>query len=45
MATGASFLVGYLHDGTALPMAGVMLCCGLVSFCAFHLLVTRKPRS
>jgi DHA1 family bicyclomycin/chloramphenicol resistance-like MFS transporter len=40
LATGSAFLVGYLHDGTALPMAGVMLGCGLVSLSAFRLLVT-----
>jgi DHA1 family bicyclomycin/chloramphenicol resistance-like MFS transporter len=44
MATGSSVLVGYLHDGTAFPMTGVMLGCGLVSLGAFHRLVRRERR-
>ncbi|MCY1308360.1 hypothetical protein D9M70_583620 [compost metagenome] len=28
VAAGASALVGLLHDGTALPMAGVIALCG-----------------
>jgi DHA1 family bicyclomycin/chloramphenicol resistance-like MFS transporter len=45
MATGSSFLVGTLHNGTAFPMTGVMLFCGLVSLGAFHLLVTPTRRA
>jgi DHA1 family bicyclomycin/chloramphenicol resistance-like MFS transporter len=42
LATASSFLVSYLHDGTALPMTGVILVCGLVSLSAFHLLVRER---
>jgi DHA1 family bicyclomycin/chloramphenicol resistance-like MFS transporter len=42
MATVSSFLVSSLHDGTALPMTGVMLVCGIVSLAAFQLLVVAK---
>jgi DHA1 family bicyclomycin/chloramphenicol resistance-like MFS transporter len=42
MATVSSFLVSFLHDGTALPMTGVMLFCGLFSFAAFQVLVAAK---
>jgi hypothetical protein len=44
MATVSSFLVSFLHDGTALPMTGVMLFCGLFSFAAFQVLVAAKLR-
>lgn len=39
MATFASFLVSHFHDGTARPMTGVILFCGLFSLAAFQLLV------
>jgi DHA1 family bicyclomycin/chloramphenicol resistance-like MFS transporter len=42
MATGSSFLVSYLHDGTARPMTGVIFVCGLLSLSAFHLLVRER---
>ena len=35
IAALASALVGYLHDGTAMPMATVMTGCGLLSVVAF----------
>jgi DHA1 family bicyclomycin/chloramphenicol resistance-like MFS transporter len=44
LATVSSFLVSFLHDGTALPMTGVMLFCGLFSLAAFQLLVVAKLR-
>ena len=36
IAAIASALVGYLHDGTAMPMATVMAGCGLLSVVAFR---------
>jgi DHA1 family bicyclomycin/chloramphenicol resistance-like MFS transporter len=41
MATASSFLVSYFHNGTAFPMTGAILICGMVSLTAFQLLV--KP--
>ncbi len=42
LATVSSFLVSFLHDGTALPMTGVMLFCGLFSLAAFQRLVVAR---
>ncbi len=39
MATFSSFLVSHFHNGTALPMTGVILFCGVVSLAAFQFLV------
>jgi DHA1 family bicyclomycin/chloramphenicol resistance-like MFS transporter len=41
-ATASSFLVSSLHDGTARPMTGTILTCGMVSLLAYSLLV--RPR-
>jgi DHA1 family bicyclomycin/chloramphenicol resistance-like MFS transporter len=45
MATGSSFLVSYLHDGTAVPMTVVIMLCGLVSLAAFQILITSKVKA
>jgi DHA1 family bicyclomycin/chloramphenicol resistance-like MFS transporter len=42
LASGSSFLVSYFHNGTAMPMTGVILLCGIVSATAFQLLM-RNP--
>lgn len=39
MATFSSFLVSYFHNGTAFPMTGVILFCGVFSLTAFQILV------
>lgn len=41
MAFFSSFFVSYFHNGTAFPMTGVILVCGIFSLVAFQLLV--KP--
>jgi DHA1 family bicyclomycin/chloramphenicol resistance-like MFS transporter len=38
IAAGAGALVGALHDGTALPMAGVIAACGVAGFLSLYLL-------
>jgi DHA1 family bicyclomycin/chloramphenicol resistance-like MFS transporter len=38
MASVASFFVSHFHNGTAFPMTGVILFCGLGSFFAFQVL-------
>jgi DHA1 family bicyclomycin/chloramphenicol resistance-like MFS transporter len=38
-ATASSLLVSHFHDGTALPMTGTILSCGMVSLLAYRLLV------
>jgi DHA1 family bicyclomycin/chloramphenicol resistance-like MFS transporter len=43
MASIASFLVSYFHNGTAFPMTGVILFCGVISLSAFQVLI--KPSS
>lgn len=45
VASFASFLVSRLHNGTMLPMTGVIFGCGIVSFTAFHFLVVRPSRA
>ena len=40
-ASASSFLVSRLHDGTAFPMTGTMVLCGVVSLVAFQALVRR----
>lgn len=42
LATFASFFVSYFHNGTAFPMTGVILFCGLFSLCAYQFLVVHK---
>ncbi|MFL5813618.1 MAG: multidrug effflux MFS transporter [Bdellovibrionia bacterium] len=44
MATASSFLVSYFHNGTAFPMTGAILICGLISVSAFQLLCDRKVK-
>lgn len=39
MASFSSFLVSFFHNGTAFPMTGVILFCGMVSLVAFQFLV------
>lgn len=39
MASVTSFLVSYFHNGTAFPMTGTILFCGIFSLTAFQLLV------
>jgi DHA1 family bicyclomycin/chloramphenicol resistance-like MFS transporter len=39
MASVASFFVSYFHNGTAFPMTGVILFCGIVSLSAFQALI------
>ncbi len=39
MASFSSFFVSFFHNGTALPMAGVIVFCGLISFVAYWTLV------
>jgi DHA1 family bicyclomycin/chloramphenicol resistance-like MFS transporter len=42
LASSSAFLVSYFHDGTALPMTGVILLCGLVSTVAYQTLVRAR---
>ncbi|MBC7661718.1 MAG: multidrug effflux MFS transporter [Chitinophagaceae bacterium] len=39
LASGSAFLVSYFHNGTAMPMTGVILGCGLVSALAFQFFI------
>jgi DHA1 family bicyclomycin/chloramphenicol resistance-like MFS transporter len=41
----AGALVGLLHNGTALPMAGVMGLCSSLAFIFLHVLALRPPRT
>jgi DHA1 family bicyclomycin/chloramphenicol resistance-like MFS transporter len=42
MASFSSLLVSSFHNGTALPMTGVILFCGMLSFFSYHFLVKRN---
>jgi drug resistance transporter, Bcr/CflA subfamily len=44
LASGSAFLVSHFHNGTAMPMTGVILGCGLFSLVAFTILVNPKKR-
>lgn len=39
----AAAMVGWLHDGTPLPMAAVICTCGVLSFASYRLLKVRAP--
>jgi DHA1 family bicyclomycin/chloramphenicol resistance-like MFS transporter len=41
----AGALVGLLHNGTALPMAGVIALCSSLAFIFLHVLALRPPRA
>lgn len=42
IAAVASAAVGFLHDGTAVPMAAVVCACGFVAFVSYRLLVPNR---
>jgi DHA1 family bicyclomycin/chloramphenicol resistance-like MFS transporter len=44
MACLSSFLVSFLHNGTALPMVGVMLGCGLAGALTLQFIACKAPR-
>lgn len=44
MASASSFMVSYFHNGTAYPMTGAILFCGIVSLAAFQILVKLPAR-
>ncbi|WP_168196440.1 multidrug effflux MFS transporter [Bdellovibrio sp. NC01] len=44
MASVSSYFVSYFHNGTAFPMSGVILFCGLLSLCAFQFLVVQPAK-
>ncbi len=44
MATISSSFVGLFHNGSAYPMTGVILFCGILSFSSYLLLIKRKSK-
>jgi DHA1 family bicyclomycin/chloramphenicol resistance-like MFS transporter len=38
LASASSFMVSYFHNGTATPMTGTILACGLISLIAYQIL-------
>lgn len=45
LASVAAFFVSHFHNGTALPMTGTILFCGLLSFTAFKVLVKKRDQA